>query len=99
MEKYRITAVRPKGELNHLKSQFTVYHYQQKPDKTWTWQNIGWKTIYEVSDLLKAGHEVRSGKLVTTAGKTTMQHGDAIELEMRIAHNKTDFKISEMPDK
>lgn len=99
MEKYRITAARPKGEQNHLKSEFKVFQQRQKPDKTFYWKDIGWKTIYAVSDLLEAGHEVRTGKIVGSGDNTTMKHGAAIEVEMRIAHNDTDFKISEMPDK
>ena len=99
MGKYRITAARPKNEVNHLKSEFRIYHRQQNPDKTWSWTNIGWKSVHYVSDLLEAGHEVRTGKIVSSGEAATIEHGAAVELELRIAHNDVDFRISQMPDK
>ena len=93
MGKYRITAARPKNAANHLNSEFKVYEWKTKNDKL-SWWPIGWKTIYDISALVKAGDEVRTGKVEGTS----MKDGDADELELRIAHNGTKFKISEMPD-
>lgn len=94
MGKYRITAARPKKAANHLNSEFKVYERQQKPDRSWTWQSLGWVPIYDVSELLKVGHEVRTGRIE----KNSMLDGAPVELELRIAKNDTDYKISEMPD-
>lgn len=94
MEKYRITAARPRNAANHLNSEFKVYHRQQKPDGTWIWQYVGWQKIHAISDLIKAGNEVRTGK----AEGTKMLDGAAVELELRIAKNDTKYKISDMPD-
>lgn len=98
MGKYRITAARPKDDTTDLKSEFKLYEYQQQPDKSWKWHCIEWKTIHDVSTLLKDGHEVRTGKVELVGGKRKMSDGAAVELELRIATNDTKYKISEMPD-
>ena len=94
MTKYRITAATPKGAAHHLNSQFKVYEYK-KVEEGWSWRLIGWKSIYDIANLLNAGHEVLTGKV--EGGK--MATGDAVEIELRIAHNGTNYKISGMPDK
>ena len=92
MAKYRIVAARPKGATNHLNSQFKLYLHDAK-DRAWN--SIGWKSIADVSDLLQAGHEVLTGKIVDGS----MNSGEAVELELRIAKNGTKYKLSDMPDK
>lgn len=99
MGKYRITAARPKDADHHLNTEFKVFELQQKPDKTWKWRFVGWKSIYAVSALLDNGNEVRTGKVTTSGDETIMTDGAAVELELRIAKNDTKFKISDMPDK
>lgn len=94
MRKFRIVGARPKGTTNHLNSQFHTYELLEI-DKKLTWSSIGWKTIFEVSDFLKAGHEVKTAQITDKK----IAHGAAVEIEMRIAHNLTDYKISGMPDK
>lgn len=79
MSRYRIVAARPKDATHHLNSEFKIYE---------------WKASYDVSALLKAGNEVRTGSVEGTL----MRHGDAVELALRIAHNGTKYKISGMPD-
>lgn len=91
MAQYRIVAARPKNASNHLNSQFKLYNYD---DKEKTWKLAGWKSISEVSNLLQAGNEVCTGKIV--GGK--MSSGAVVELELRIAKNDTNYKISDMPD-
>jgi hypothetical protein len=91
MAKYRIVAARPKGATNHLNSEFKMYKFNEEKA---TWQTAGWKTIHDVSILLKAGNEVRTGKV--EAGE--MHSGAAVELELRISKNDTKYKISDMPD-
>jgi hypothetical protein len=91
MEKYRIVAARPKSASNHLNSQFKLFRYDGENS---IWSFAGWKSIGDVSDLLRSGHEVRTGKI--TDGK--MSHGAAVELELRIAKNGTVYKIGDMPD-
>ena len=91
MAEYRIVAARPKNASNHLNSQFKLYKLNGKNDG---WDLIGWKPIGEVSDLMRAGHEVRTGKIVNNS----MNDGAAVEVELRIAKNDTIYKISDMPD-
>lgn len=93
MGKYRIVAAKPKGGVNHVKSQFKLYELKQV-DKKWVWSPIGWKSLNDVSALMQAGNEVLTGKIVDN----TMDDGDAVELELRIVHNGTKYKISGMPD-
>lgn len=93
MGKYRIVAARPKGLDSHLNSEFKVYEYRKVEEK-WVWHPIGWKSIHDVAALMKAGNEVRTGKVASKE----MQDGDAVELELRIAHNGKRFKITDMPD-
>lgn len=93
MSKYRIVGAKPKGQTNHCNSQFKTYQWGTKDGKL-DWWNIGWKTINQVSDLLAAGHEVKTGQY--KSGK--MKDGAPVELELRITKNSADFKISEMPD-
>lgn len=58
------------------------------------WDSTGWRSLNDVANLMQAGNEVLTGKV---AG-VKMDHGDAVELELRIVHNGTKYKISAMPD-
>lgn len=91
MTQYRLTAAKPKNAASHLKSQFKLFEYDEAAK---TWRPIGWKSVSQVTGLLAAGHDVRTGKVVGDK----MQSGAAVEVELRIARNDTEFKISEMPD-
>lgn len=93
MGKYRIVGARPKDASKDLNAQFKVYEHQIKDGKP-VWVPIGWKSIYDVSAWLEAGNQVHTGKVEGT----TMHHGDAVELELRIAHNGTNYKLGDMPD-
>lgn len=50
--------------------------------------------MHDVSALIKGGNEVRTGKIEGDK----MQNGAAVELELRIAKNETNYKVSDMPD-
>lgn len=93
MGEYRIVAARPKNATHHLNSEFKIYVWKTVQGEL-KWWLLGWRTTYDVSALLKAGNEVRTGSVEVTL----MRHGDAVELELRIAHNGTKYKISGMPD-
>ena len=93
MGKYRIVAAKPKGLVNHVKSQFKLYEYKLVDGK-WVWSPIGWKSLNDVANLMQAGNEVLTGKVVNNR----MDDGDAVELELRIVHNGTKYKITGMPD-
>ena len=90
MAQYRIVAAAPKNASNHINSKFNLYKLSVKTE----WDPIGWKSIAEVSDIMRAGHEVLTGKIVGDK----MHDGAAVELELRIAKNGTNYKISDMPD-
>lgn len=47
-----------------------------------------------IAALLEAGHELLTAK----RGSAGIHTGAAVELELRISHNETKYKISEMPD-
>jgi len=91
MAKYRIVAARPKNASNHVNSQFKMYEYDEDEN---TWNSAGWKSISEVSSLMHAGQDVRTGKIIDKK----MKSGAAVELELRIAKNETVYKISDMPE-
>ena len=91
MANYRIVAARPKNKSNHINSSFKTYKYDEQKE---SWSPDGWKSISQIGDLMRAGHEVCTGKVVGGSMKT----GAAVELELRIAKNGSDYKISEMPD-
>ena len=94
MDKYCITAARPKNADHHLNSEFKLWKYEEKPDG-WVWVSKGWKRVSVIADLLEAGHEVLTAKKKPTGIRT----GAAVEIELRISHNDTGYKISEMPSK
>ena len=93
LSKYRIVSAKPKGAANHCNSQFKVFQWGKRDEKV-AWWDIGWKTINQISDLLAAGHEVKTGQY--KGGN--MADGAPVELELRITRNSTDFKIGEMPE-
>jgi hypothetical protein len=90
MTEYSIVAARPKNASNHLKSQFKLYELNKKNES----DLVDWKSIGEVNDLMRAGHEVRTGKIIDEILDT----GAAVEIELRITKNDTNYKISNMPD-
>ncbi|NKI72356.1 hypothetical protein GN109_23295 [Collimonas pratensis] len=91
MGNYCITAANHSNKDNHCASQFKVWEYDV-PKNTWMPFREG-KSINFVNDLLAAGHTVLSAKLI----ENKMYTGAAIETELRIKKNDTNYKISDMP--
>lgn len=91
MEKYCITAANHKNKNNHCASQFKVWKYDVSKNN---WTPLGGKSINFVNDLLAGGHAVLSAK-INDDNKISL--GAAIETELRITRNETQYKVSEMP--
>jgi hypothetical protein len=92
MAKYCITAANHSNKDSHCASKFKVYEYSTFTE---TWKNLGGQSISFIGDLLAKGHTVVSGHY--NKAKNTISTGAPIELELRIAKNGTDYKISDMP--
>jgi hypothetical protein len=90
MGRYCITAANHTNPDNHCASKFKVWEYNSEKK---TWMPLGGKSINFVSDLLAAGHTVLSAR----ENPDTITEGARIELELRIAKNETQFKVSAMP--
>lgn len=95
MDRYCITAARPKNAAHHLNSEFKLWKWEKKEDGNWKWIPKGWKRAAEIASLLDSGNEVLTAK----ESETSIASGAPVELELRIARNETNFKISDMPDK
>ena len=93
MDRYCITAARPKDAEHGLKTEFKLWKYEQQPDGP-RWVAKGWKRAARIAALLDAGNEVLTAK----RGPTGIKLGDAVEVELRIAHNGGQYRISDMPD-
>jgi len=88
--RYCITAVQHKNTDNHCASKFKTWEYNSSAS---SWRLVGWKSLNEISDLLAEGHEVLSAR----KNPETITLGAKVEVELRIARNGTQFKISSMP--
>jgi|GEM_PF-2256843 len=96
MEKYRIVEARSSVEERDLKDEFKTYKRELNPTtKKYEWNSKGWLSIHTISDYLRNGDEVRTGKIVDDM----MKHGEAVELELRISDNDSDYPLSGMPNK
>lgn len=97
--KYAIVSAAPKNAESHLNSKFKIYE-KDAPD---SWTKIGWKSIHDISDLIRNGHEVFTGKIVKSEpgskNSYLMSLGAKVEMVLRISKDETNYKISEMPDK
>ncbi|MGX7345454.1 hypothetical protein ACWM9A_06130 [Acetobacter pasteurianus] len=93
MNKYCITAARPMDAEHHVNSEFWLWRYEERPEGM-KWISQGWKRVSTIAALLEAGHELLTAK----RGSGGIRTGAAVELELRISHNETEYKISEMPD-
>lgn len=89
---YCITAANHKNPNNHVASSFLVW---VNDSKNGTWSEVGAKSAKEVVELIESGHMVLTGK-VSTDGKQ-LRLGEPVEVELRIARNKTYFDVSTMP--
>ncbi|ABK06944.1 hypothetical protein Bcen2424_0190 [Burkholderia cenocepacia HI2424] len=92
MAKYCITAANHKNPNNHVASSFLVW--VQDP-KTTKWSELGAKSAKQVVELIESGNTVLTGK-ISADGKKLLP-GEPVEVELRIAKNKTDYDVSKMP--
>ncbi|AMV48502.1 hypothetical protein ATN79_48535 [Paraburkholderia caribensis] len=71
----------------------------QQEDKTWIWILQGKKTLNNVAELLTQGNEVISAKAEKKKEGSgyNITPGFPIELELRIARNDKNFKITDFP--
>lgn len=90
MARYCITAANHKNPNNHVASQF--YLLEEKADGT-GWKRLGSRSAKFVVDLLESNHTVLTGKI----DGSSVTLGKPVEVTLRIAHNSTDFDISQMP--
>ncbi|WP_349934741.1 hypothetical protein [Acetobacter sp. A11-2] len=95
MNIYVIVAAAHENAVNHLNSKFKMYRYQEIPGED-EWKFLGWKNIHFISDKIKMGNKVLTGKFIANNEILT---GEPVEIELRIAKDKKKYKISEMPDK
>lgn len=92
MAEYCITAANHKNQNNHCASSFFLWKLNTD---TLKWDPLGAKSLSYVSDLLAAGHKVLSAQ--HDAKKQKLYFGAPVEVELRIAKNETNYKLTEMP--
>ncbi len=93
MAEYCITAANHNNQNNHCASSFLLW--KLNPD-THKWDRLGAKSLSHISDLLAAGHKVLSAR--HDAEKHKLYFGAPVEVELRIAKNETNYKLTEMPE-
>jgi hypothetical protein len=92
MATYCITAANHKNKTNHVASSFLVWLFDEKAKG---WESQGGKSAKEVVGLIEAGHSVITGK--ASADEKTLDRGEKVEVEIRIAKNSSNYDISTMP--
>ena len=92
MASYCITAANHNNQNNHCASSFKLWKFDTTIN---LWIEVGAKPLNHISELLAAGHSVHSAKLDKDGDNITL--GAPVEIELRIAKNETNYKISEMP--
>lgn len=90
MGRYCITAANHSNSSNHCASTFNLWEHNEAKRE---WSPLGGKSIDYINDLLRKGHTVLSGK----EHPDKISTGAPIEVELRIAKNETNYKISDMP--
>jgi hypothetical protein len=95
MGRYCITAANHTNPDNHCASRFKVWEYNEDQS---VWSSLGNHSIKYIVDLLNSGHDVFSAKRTEKPeGGYSISKGARIEVELRIAKNETNYKISDMP--
>ncbi|WP_434661472.1 hypothetical protein P5W99_00745 [Paraburkholderia sp. A3BS-1L] len=92
MANYCITAANHKNPNNHVASSFLVW--LQDP-KTTKWNQLGAKSAKQVVELIESGNTVLTGKISADGKQAHL--GEPVEVELRIAKNKTNYDVSKMP--
>ena len=90
MSRFCITAANHTNTSNHCASTFNLWEFNTIYNK---WSLLGGKSIDYINDLLRKGHTVLSGK----EHPDKISTGAPVEIELRIAKNETNYKISDMP--
>lgn len=90
MGRYCITAANHTNPNNHCASNFKLWEYNTGKE---AWFPLGGKPIDYINDLLRNGHTVLSAKELSDK----IFVGAPVEVELRIAKNETNYKISDMP--
>ncbi|RQZ26113.1 hypothetical protein DIE14_15765 [Burkholderia sp. Bp9017] len=93
MAKYCVTAANHNNKKDQRASEFELWAWVQNEDKKWVWRSQGKKSLNHVAELLAKGNEVLSAE----EKPTSIDTGYPIELELRIAKNDKDFKITDLP--
>lgn len=91
MATYCVTAVKRTNPNDDRVSHFDLW--ELTPDGQ-AWNSLEWKSLNYVAALLIKGNEVLSG----TISNEKMETGYPLELELRIAKNDEDFKLTDMPE-
>ena len=73
MNKYCITAARPKNPTHHLNSEFKLWKSEKVEDDASKWVSKGWQRAAEIPALLDAGNEVLTGKKMMPASRSAQQ--------------------------
>lgn len=92
MANYCITAANHKNRNNHVASSFLVWAFDSAKK---SWSKLGAKSAKQVVELIESGHTVLTAKL--SADGTKLDFGEPVEVELRIAKNKTSYDVSKMP--
>jgi hypothetical protein len=93
MTKYCVTAANHNNEKDQRASEFQLWKFVQNGEGEWVWRSQGKKSLNFVAELLAQGNEVLSGE----EKPESIIPGAAIELELRIARNDKNFKITDLP--
>lgn len=93
MEKYCVTAANHNNNKDNRASEFKVWKWIQNDEKKWVWNPLGKQSLNYVAKLLAQGDQVLSAKQTSTG----ITSGYPIELELRIARNDENFKITDLP--
>lgn len=93
MSKYCVTAANHNSTKDGRASEFKVWKFVQNEEKKWVWSPLGKKPLNYVAELLAQGNEVVSAQ----ENESSITAGYPIELELRIAKNDKNFKITDLP--
>lgn len=93
MTKYCVTAANHNNTKDERASEFEVWIWKQNKEEKWVWIGLGKKSLNYVAELLAQGNEVLSAK----ENPTNITTGHPLELELRIAKNDKNFKITDLP--
>lgn len=92
MATYCITAANHKNPSNHVASSFLVW---LQDDQKNSWSKQGPKSAREVVSLVESGNTVLTARF--DAKENAIYTGEPVEVELRIAKNKTSYDVSKMP--